>query len=57
VASVDEVIAAAAAIAHAQPGEVRRILVDAQPASDHDLLALSDQLLALEREVQANVRP
>jgi hypothetical protein len=57
VATVDEVIAAVASIAGAQPGEVRRILVDAEPATDGQLMALSDQLIQLEREVHKKLRP
>lgn len=57
VASVDEVIAAVASVTGAQVADIRRLLVDADPATDADLVALSDGLLTLERDVAVAVRP
>jgi len=56
-ASVDEVIAAVAASAGRDPGDTRSLLLDAQPATDRDLVRLSDALLELERAAAASVRP
>jgi len=56
-ASVDDVIASASAVARLQPAEVRRLLLDAVPATDRELVALSDQLLTLERAVATSVTP
>jgi hypothetical protein len=56
-ATVDEVIGAAAAATGARPDEVRRVLVDAHPATDRDLVRLSDELLTLEQAVAASVTP
>jgi hypothetical protein len=57
VATVDDVVAAASAVTGRQEPEVRRILVDARPATDRDLVRLSDELLVLERDVAAAVIP
>ncbi len=56
-ASVDEVIAASAAAAGMDPAAVRTLLVDAHPASDRELVELSDQLLVLEQTVAHRIRP
>ena len=56
-ASVDDVIASASALAGLQPGDVRRLLLDAIPATDRELVELSDQLLTLERTVATSVTP
>jgi hypothetical protein len=57
VATVDDVIAAAAAVARIDPAEVRHVLLDAAPATDRDLVRLSDDLLTLERSVATSVTP
>jgi hypothetical protein len=57
VATVDDVIAAASAVTGRSEPEVRRVLVDARPANDRDLVALSDDLLVLERAVVIAVTP
>ncbi|GAB3605508.1 DUF4350 domain-containing protein [Conyzicola nivalis] len=56
-AAVDEVAATAAAVAGLQPTDVRRILLDAVPTTDRELVRLSDQLLTLERTVATSVTP
>jgi hypothetical protein len=56
-ATVDDVIASVASATGAQPGDIRRLLIDAEPANDRDLIALSDALLVLERDVATAVRP
>ena len=56
-ATVDEVVAAVAAVTGAQVGDIRKLLVDTIPATDSDLMSLSDALLILERDVAAAVRP
>lgn len=56
-ATVDEVVSTAAAIAGQDPQSVRRLLVDAHPQSDRDLVRLSDELLTLEQTVALNLRP
>jgi hypothetical protein len=56
VASVDEVIAVVARIAGAEPGNIRQLLVDTIPHTDRDLMALSDALLALEKDVRRATR-
>ncbi|WP_411701236.1 DUF4350 domain-containing protein [Conyzicola sp.] len=56
-ASVDDVAATAAAVAGLQPNEVRRVLLDAVPTTDRELVQLSDQLLTLERTVATSVTP
>ena len=55
--TVDEVIATAAAHAGMDPRQVRRLLIDAQPRSDREMVGLSDELLTLERLVAHNSRP
>jgi hypothetical protein len=57
VASVDEVITAVASITGSRPADIRRLLVDAVPQSDHDLIALSDALLTLERDIARLITP
>jgi hypothetical protein len=56
-ASVDDVVAAVAAVTAEQLPSIRRLLVDAVPGSDAELVVLSDELLELERDVAAAVRP
>jgi hypothetical protein len=56
-ATVDEVVTTAAAIAGQDPQSVRSLLVDAHPQSDRDLVRLSDDLLTLEQTVAHNLRP
>jgi hypothetical protein len=56
-ATVDEVIAAATALTGLRQTDVRRTLIDAVPASDRDLVRLSDDLLTLERAVATSVTP
>jgi hypothetical protein len=57
VATVEDVIGLVAVHSGRQPGELRYLLIDAQPASDRDLVELSDQLIELERAVTTAVRP
>ncbi|HUG49666.1 MAG TPA: DUF4350 domain-containing protein [Terrimesophilobacter sp.] len=52
-AEVDEVVAAAAALTGTDRIRVRDLLVDAVPASDRELVRLSDDLLELERAARA----
>jgi hypothetical protein len=56
-AGLDEVAAAAAAVSGLRPDDVRRILLDAVPTTDRELVQLSDQLLTLERTVATSVTP
>ena len=56
-ATVDEVVSAVASVTRSQPHAVRNLLIDAIPATDADLVSLSDALLVLERDVAAAVRP
>ena len=56
-ASVDDVVAAVADVTGGQAPGIRRILIDAVPSSDAQLVVLSDELLELERAVAAAVRP
>ncbi len=68
VASVDDVVAAVAAVtgsgsrSGSGPGpgpgvsDIRHLLIDAVPSTDGDLVALSDQLLTLERAVTTALR-
>jgi hypothetical protein len=56
-ASVDDVVAAVADVTGDQAAGIRRILIDAVPSSDAQLVVLSDELLELERAVAAAVRP
>jgi hypothetical protein len=48
-ATLDEVVLAVAATAGRAPSQVRLTLVDAIPATDRDLITLSDQIQDLER--------
>lgn len=56
-ANVDAIVAAASARIGSDPAAVRRLLVDQLPATDADLISLSDALLTLERSVTDAVRP
>jgi hypothetical protein len=56
-ASVDDVVASVAGATGEQVTAIRRLLVDAVLASDAELVVLSDELLELERDVAAAVRP
>ncbi|CAN5203195.1 DUF4350 domain-containing protein [soil metagenome] len=56
-ATVDEVIAAAAKASGRDPGSVRRLLLDDHPGSDRELVRLSDELLGLEADVSRGIRP
>jgi hypothetical protein len=56
-ASVDDVIVSVSAVAGLRADEVRRVLLDAVPATDRELVELSDRLLTLERAVAASVTP
>lgn len=56
-ASVDEVVSRVSALLAADPAGVRSVLVDAHPADDRDLVALSDALLDLERAVHRATTP
>ena len=56
-ASVDDVIASCAAVTGRQVAGIRALLLDTVPANDHDLMALSDDLLILERDVARAIRP
>jgi len=56
-ATVDDVIASASAVTGMQPNEVRRVLLDAVPATDRELVELSDRLLTIERAVATSVTP
>lgn len=56
-ASVDDVVASVAAATGDQVAGIRRLLIDAVPASDAELVVLSDELLELERDVASAVRP
>lgn len=56
-ATVDDIVAAVAALTGTQIADVRRMLVDDLPSTDRDLIALSDALLTLERDVTRATRP
>ncbi|WP_307806977.1 DUF4350 domain-containing protein [Naasia sp. SYSU D00057] len=56
-ATVDEVVHTAARALGRREDEVRRILLDADPATDADLVRDSDALLRLERDVAAATDP
>ena len=56
-ASVDDVITAVSAITGVPLPEVRRLLLDADPGTDRELVALSDALLVLERDTARAIRP
>lgn len=55
-ATVDEVIAAIVRVTGRSPQDVRALLVDSKPATDTDLLRLSDELAQLEADVASGVR-
>ena len=55
-ATVDDVIAAVSSVTGAQPADIRALLVDSVPATDRDLIASSDALLTLERNVARAIR-
>jgi BarA-like signal transduction histidine kinase len=56
-ASVDEIVGAVAALVGASTAEIARVLVDAVPSTDRELLRLSDELRELERAVGRAARP
>jgi hypothetical protein len=56
-ASVDDVVASVASVTGEDAAGIRRLLIDVTPASDAELVVLSDELLELERAVAAAVRP
>jgi hypothetical protein len=56
-ATVDDVVGAVAAATGKQVATVRALLVDDIPRTDRDLVALSDALLILERDVTRATRP
>lgn len=57
IATVDDVVSAVASATGRQVGDIRSLLVDANPLTDRDLIGLSDALLLLERDVATAVRP
>ena len=56
-ATVDEIAGAVAGLIDAPTSETARLLVDAVPSTDRELVALSDELRELERAVARAVRP
>lgn len=56
-ASVDDVVASVAGATGAPVAGIRRLLIDAEPASDAELVVLSDELLELERDAATALRP
>jgi hypothetical protein len=52
-ASVEEVAWAVADRLRRDPQQVRQLLLDADPATDAELVRLSDELLVLERDLRA----
>jgi len=56
-ASVDEVINRIAPLVNSSPAQLRQLLVDAEPATDQELVELSDELLSLEQRVHIAIRP
>jgi hypothetical protein len=56
-AGVDEVIGRVATLTATDPGDIRPLLLDAVPATDGELVRLSDSLLELERAVERATRP
>lgn len=56
-ATVDEVIIAVAALSGRPQSDVRDLLLDREPATDPELVQLSDELLVLERDVASATRP
>lgn len=55
-ATVDEIVTGVAAMTGRAQSDVRRLLVDAAPQTDRELVSLSDQLLTLEAEVATRLR-
>lgn len=56
-ATVDEVVLAAAAASGRDQHDVKGLLVEAVPMTDHALVQLSDELLRLEQIIAENLRP
>jgi Domain of unknown function (DUF4350) len=56
-ASLQEVSDAVAALSGRDPADVHRLLFDARPTSDRELVQLSDALIALEKSVTRATRP
>jgi hypothetical protein len=56
-ATVDEVIAAVAAVTGRDASAIRGLLVDAAPGTDRELVRLSDALLDLEKAAARGIRP
>lgn len=56
-ATVDQVVLAAAAASGRDQHEVRGLLVEGVPITDHALVQLSDELLRLEQKIAENLRP
>jgi hypothetical protein len=56
-ATVDEVIAAVAAVTGRGGPDIRELLLDREPATDRELVSLSDDLLTLEADVARRLRP
>lgn len=56
-ATVGEIVAAAASATGDDPAAVARVLIDADPATDSQLVLLSDELLRLEARVSESLRP
>ena len=55
-ATVDEIVGRRGRPDRRDRATVRRLLIDDEPATDADLVRLSDELLHLERDVQRAVR-
>jgi len=56
-ASVDDVILRVSPLTDHPVAQLRQLLVEKVPQSDHELIALSDELLVLEESVQRAIRP
>ncbi len=56
-ATVDEVIAAVGAVTGRGGPDIRDLLLDREPATDRELVSLSDDLLTLEADVTRRLRP
>lgn len=56
-ASVDDVINRISPLVGQPNAQLRQLLIDREPASDHELITLSDELLSLEERVHAVIRP
>ena len=56
-ASVDDVIATVASVTGQDIRSVRSLLIDANPATDRELVSLSDDLLELEQLVATKLKP